>query len=94
MPSVVVVNTRPPAVDVTPEATPCSVDSCTIFLPGEGFIDVTQQIDPDHYERIARIESGSNARTSVFVPEWHRLYVAVPRDKERSAELRVYETVR
>ncbi len=61
---------------------------------GEGFIDVTQQIDSDHYERIARIESGSNARTSVFVPEWHRLYVAVPRDKERSAELRVYETVR
>ncbi len=61
---------------------------------GEGFIDVTQQIDSDHYERIARIESGPNARTSVFVPEWHRLYVAVPRDKERSAELRVYETVR
>jgi WD40 repeat protein len=60
---------------------------------GEGFIDVTQQMDADHYERVARVPSGPNARTSLFVPEWHRLYVGVPRDKERSAELRVYETV-
>src|SRR5882672_4618418 len=60
---------------------------------GEGFVDVTQQIDADHYERIARILTGPIARTSVFVPEWHRLYVAVPRDKERGAELRVFEVV-
>jgi DNA-binding beta-propeller fold protein YncE len=60
---------------------------------GEGFVDVTQQIDADHYERIARIPTGPIARTSVFVPEWHRLYVAVPRDKERGAELRVFEAV-
>jgi DNA-binding beta-propeller fold protein YncE len=61
---------------------------------GEGFIDVTQQMDADHYEHIGRIESGPNARTSAFVPERHRLYVAVPRDKDRGAELRVYESVR
>ncbi len=60
---------------------------------GEGFVDVTQQIDADHYERIARILTGPIARTSVFVPEWHRLYVAVPRDKERGAELRVFDVV-
>ena len=60
---------------------------------GEGFVDVTQQIDADHYERIARIPTGSNARTSVFVPDWGRLYVAVPRDKDRTAELRVFEAV-
>jgi DNA-binding beta-propeller fold protein YncE len=60
---------------------------------GEGFVDVTQQIDADHYERIARIATGPIARTSVFVPEWHQLYVAVPRDKERGAELRVFATV-
>jgi hypothetical protein len=60
---------------------------------GEGFVDVTQQIDADHYERIARIPTGPTARTSVFVPEWHRLYVALPRDKERGAELRVFEAV-
>jgi DNA-binding beta-propeller fold protein YncE len=61
---------------------------------GEGFVDVTQQIDADHYERIARLPTGPNARTSAFVPEWRRLYVAVPRDKDRSAELRVFDVVR
>jgi WD40 repeat protein len=60
---------------------------------GEGFVDVTQQIDADHYQRIARIPTGSNARTSAFVPEWARLYVAVPRDKDRGAELRVFEAL-
>jgi DNA-binding beta-propeller fold protein YncE len=73
-----------------------SFDSATrrIYTSGgEGFVDVTQQIDADHYERIARIPTGPIARTSVFVPELHRLYVAVPRDKERGAELRVFEAV-
>ncbi len=60
---------------------------------GEGFVDVTQQIDADHYERIARIPTGPNARTSAFVPEWRRLYVAVPHDKDRGAELRAFEVV-
>jgi DNA-binding beta-propeller fold protein YncE len=60
---------------------------------GEGFVDVTQQIDADHYERIAHIPTGPIARTSDFVPEWRRLYVAVPRDKERGAELRVFEAI-
>jgi DNA-binding beta-propeller fold protein YncE len=73
-----------------------SFDSATrrIYTSGgEGFVDVTQQIDADHYERVARITTGPIARTSVFVPEWHRLYVAVPRDQERGAELRVFEVV-
>jgi DNA-binding beta-propeller fold protein YncE len=60
---------------------------------GEGFVDVIQQIDADHYERIARVPTGPVARTSVFVAEWHRFYVAVPRDKERGAELRVFAVV-
>ena len=60
---------------------------------GEGFVDVTQQIDADHYEHIARIPTGPNARTSMFVPERQRLDVAVPRDKDRSAELRVFAVV-
>jgi DNA-binding beta-propeller fold protein YncE len=73
-----------------------SFDSATrrIYTSGgEGFVDVTQQMDADHYERIAHIPTGPIARTSVFVPEWHRLYVAVPRDKERGAELRVFEVI-
>ncbi len=73
-----------------------SFDSATrrIYTSGgEGFVDVIQQIDADHYGRIARIPTGPIARTSLFVPEWHRFYVAVPRDKERGAELRVFEVV-
>ena len=60
---------------------------------GEGFLDVTQQVDADHYRQIARIATGPIARTSLFVPEWNRLFVAVPRDKDRTAELRVFEVV-
>ena len=60
---------------------------------GEGFLDVTQQVDADHYRQIARIPTGPVARTSLFVPEWRRLFVAVPRDKDRAAELRVFEVV-
>lgn len=60
---------------------------------GEGFLDVTQQIDANHYRQIARIPTGPVARTSLFVPEWRRLFVAVPRDKDRPAELRVFEVV-
>jgi DNA-binding beta-propeller fold protein YncE len=60
---------------------------------GEGFVDVTRQLDKNHYERITRIPTGANARTSMFVSESRRLYVAVPRDKGRDAELRVFEAV-
>jgi hypothetical protein len=60
---------------------------------GEGFVDVTQQIDADHYEPVAHIPTGPIARTSVFVPKWRKFYVAVPRDKERSAQLRVFDVV-
>jgi hypothetical protein len=60
---------------------------------GEGFLDVTQQIDADHYRRVLRIPTGPVARTSLFVPDWKQLFVAVPRDQERRAELRVYEVV-
>jgi hypothetical protein len=65
-----------------------------IYTTGaEGFVDVTQQLDADRYERVARIPTGPIARTSVFVPSLRRLYVAVPRDKERGAELRVFRVV-
>jgi DNA-binding beta-propeller fold protein YncE len=60
---------------------------------GEGFLDVTQQADANHYRQIARIATGPVARTSLFVPQWRKLFVAVPRDKDRPAELRVFEIV-
>ena len=73
-----------------------SFDSATrrIYTSGgEGFVDVTQQIDADHYERVAHIPTGPIARTAVFVPKWRKLYVAVPRDKDRGAQLRVFQVL-
>lgn len=58
---------------------------------GEGFIDVFQQRDADHYEPLARIATGPTARTSLFVPELNRYYVALPRNGEKGAEIRVYQ---
>jgi DNA-binding beta-propeller fold protein YncE len=60
---------------------------------GEGFLDVTQQRDADSYERIARIPTGPLARTSIFVPEWRRVFVAVPKEKDRGAQLRAFDVL-
>lgn len=97
-PSIVVLNsdTGAPAANVPTAATldGLSFDAATrrIYTTGgEGFLDVTQQIDADHYRQVARIPTGPVARTSLFVPEWKQLFVAVPRDKDRGAELLVFE---
>lgn len=58
---------------------------------GEGFIDVFEQRDPDHYAPIARIPTAPGARTSFFAPELNRLYLAVPHRGNQLAEIRVYE---
>ena len=57
---------------------------------GGGFIDVFEQRSPDRYATLAKVETAKGARTSLFVPETSRLYVAVPRRGEQRAELRVY----
>jgi len=58
---------------------------------GEGFVDVFQQRDADHYNSLARIPTAPIARTSLFAPELNRYYVAVPRNGEHGAEIQVYE---
>ncbi len=50
-----------------------------IYIPGgDGFVDVIQQIDPDHYRTLARVPTGVMAKTGLFVPELNRFYAAVP----------------
>jgi len=56
---------------------------------GEGFIDVLQQ--GDRLARVARVTTAAGARTSLFVPEQNRLYLAVPHRGAQKAEIRVYE---
>jgi hypothetical protein len=58
---------------------------------GEGFIDVFKQDDADHYRSIAKLTTAAGARTSLFVPELHRLYLAVPHRGGQQAEIRVYD---
>lgn len=44
---------------------------------GEGTIGVYQQVDPDHYLQLPRVNSVKGAKTAVLVPALHRLYLAV-----------------
>jgi hypothetical protein len=58
---------------------------------GDGFIGIVQQQDADHYKSLTKIPTASGARTSLFVPELGRLYLAVPHRGTQRAEVRVYE---
>lgn len=58
---------------------------------GEGFIDVLQADEGNRFTRIARLPTASGARTSLFVPESSRLYLAVPHRGAQRAEVRVYD---
>jgi len=61
-------------------------------LTSQGLLDVFQQKDPDHYERIARYPTPPHTQTGLYVPEWGRLFAVAPRQGEQSAEVRVYQT--
>jgi len=58
---------------------------------GEGFLSIFQQDDVDHYRAMTKIPTAMGARTSLFVPELSRFYLAVPHRGTQRAEVRVYE---
>lgn len=58
---------------------------------GEGFVDVIQQLDSDHYELRARIPTVAGARTSAFSVRLNSLIVGVPRRGDEPAEIRVFK---
>ena len=59
---------------------------------GTGFIAVVRQMDADHYETIAKIETVKMAKTSSFDPTSGRLYLGVPRQPDMEGpEIWVYE---
>jgi DNA-binding beta-propeller fold protein YncE len=60
-------------------------------LTSQGFLEVFQQKDPDHYDRIARYPTPPHTQTGLFVPEWGKLFAAVQKQGEQSAEVRVYQ---
>lgn len=64
-----------------------------IYFAGTEFLDVFQQKDADHYDRVAHLATSFRAKTGVLVPELNRYYLAVPHHEKQTAELRVYEVV-
>jgi len=56
------------------------VPSKRVYYTGTtGYIDVFKQVDADHYQRLGMAPTGAIAKTSLFVPELKRFYVAVPK---------------
>jgi DNA-binding beta-propeller fold protein YncE len=62
-----------------------------IYLAGDGFLDVFDQKDADHYSLLAKIPGSFRAKTGILVPELNRYYLAVPHHEGKEAEVRVYE---
>jgi DNA-binding beta-propeller fold protein YncE len=59
---------------------------------GEGYIVVIKQKDGDTYEAVEKIPTAKGAKTSLFVPETGRLYLAVPRQEGKPGpEIRIYQ---
>jgi hypothetical protein len=58
---------------------------------GEGVIGILRQDDSDHYTMLGKVPTAAGARTSLFVAELNRLYLAVPHRGKQAAEIRIYE---
>jgi len=58
---------------------------------GDGYLDVFQDQGSGSFTRLAHIQTAAGARTSLFVPERSRLYLAVPHRGSQKAEVRVYD---
>jgi DNA-binding beta-propeller fold protein YncE len=80
---------------------PCVGDADDVFYDatrkrlyvtgGAGFVTVIEQRTADQYKEIAKIGTAAGARTSLWVPELNRLYVAVPHRGSQHAEIRIFE---
>lgn len=57
---------------------------------GEGYVDVFQE-GGGTFNRIAHVATAAGARTSLYVPEQERLYLAVPHRGNQKAEIRIYQ---
>jgi len=68
-----------------------SVRRRVYVLTSVGYIEVFEPKDADLYNRIARYETPSRSQTGLFVPEWEKLFVAVPAQGDQSAEIRAYQ---
>ncbi len=80
-------------VDISQDADDISYDARTklLFIScGEGFLNIVRQESVDNYRLIARVPSDNGGRTSIFAPEYNRIYVGIPSADHNPAEIRVY----
>src|SRR5204863_1989070 len=57
---------------------------------GEGYVDIVEQADSDHYKRAVKVPTASGARTGLFVAERDDLFIAGPHRGAQAAEIRCY----
>ena len=62
-----------------------------LYAATDGFLDVFDQNDGDHYVARGSMATGVKARTALLVPELNRLFVAVPRAGATPAQVMVFE---
>jgi len=67
-------------------------DRGRVYVLGESFIESWQQRDADHYDRAGQVATPAEARTGLFVPQWGKLFEAVPRRGGEEAQVLVFET--
>ena len=48
-----------------------------LYITGTDTATVIQQKDADHYEHLAEVPTGYRSKTSIFIPELNRVYVAL-----------------
>ena len=83
------------SVDIVGDTDDLFLDSSAhrVYIAGgEGFITVLEQIDADHYRLLEKMPTAAGARTALFVPEFDRLFLAVPHRGAQRAEVRIFAT--
>jgi DNA-binding beta-propeller fold protein YncE len=60
-----------------------------LYITGDGATSVFQQRDADHYEHIVDVPTGFRAKTSLYVPQLNRLYIAVSGGDKPDAQVSV-----
>lgn len=62
-----------------------------LYAATDGFLDVFDQMDMDHYVSRPSVATGAKARTARLVPELNRLFVAAPQAGTAPAQVLVFE---
>jgi DNA-binding beta-propeller fold protein YncE len=62
-----------------------------VYVTGNGFIAVYQEKSADEYAPMVKVPSETDTQPSIWVPQFNRLYISVPKAATHEAEVLVYE---